>query len=528
MSSDYNQFILKAYDDSVNNILYAKKKSDLEDALWSPFYELGARCKKQCGENLNILLLNAPCNGFGDLIFALKLSRYLVEWYGATVTLATTFEKGLLNLGADPKYVVGLVGGKSSQCRRFKYLSFNKTLPKQDLILVAPIQIDFDHSLKDVQHLVPYANELNTFSFSEYNDEMDKNFTFNTGIGCVKGVCRDGLLLTKVRKMESKPKGLKNPFALIYVATSLDDVDRCILSFVEMISKKYYKKHKKLDVVCPPWFANEDLDDKLEKKVSKYYPNIKIVTKDEDPIWVTEGDELDNTLTFRCDILPVPNEEMLRLMVKSVDDILLTGDQSITDAFSCCPKKNIFYQIAPWKEDLGKQLAKEMPNVYLKSVKTSCGTIKAINYKGNYEKFVKKWDFRTRAKPKLDAIMISTIAIKSDSDYANLADIINNTKTLASIKKQVKILKDDDSEKSSSKRSGKKSRHRRSGKQYKPCKSHQYRDPVTNRCRNKTSDKKPSSKRSGKKSRRRRSGKQCQYGVKKDGNCKKKPGPKKK
>lgn len=528
MTSSYNKFILKAYDDAVNNILSAKNKSDLEESLWSPFYELGAECKKDCGENINILLINAPCNGFGDLIFALKLSKYLVEWYGANVTLATTFEKGLLNLGADPKYVVGLVGGKSTQCRRFKYLSLNKTLPKQDLILIAPIQIDFDHSLKDVQHLVPYANELNTFSFSEYNDEMDKNFTFNTGIGCVKGVCRDGLLLTKVRKMESKPKGLKNPFALIYVASSLDDVDRCILSFVEMISKKYYNKHEKLDIVCPPWFAKEDLDDKLEKKVSKYYPNIKIVTKDEDHIWVTEGDELDNTLTFRCDILPVPNEEMLRLMVKSVDDILLTGDQSITDAFSCCPKKNIFYQIAPWKEDLGKQLAKEMPNVYLKSVKTSCGTIKAINYKGNYEKFVKKWDFRTRAKPKLDAIMISTIAIQSDNDYADLADIISNNKTLASIKKQIRILKDDDSEKTSSNRSGKK---------YKPCKSHQYRDPVTNRCRNKDSEKKSRRRRSGKKSRRRRSGKksrrrrsgkQCKYGVKKDGNCKKKPGPKKK
>jgi hypothetical protein len=92
-------------------------------------------------------------------------------------------------------------------------------------------------------------------------------------------------------------------------------------------------------------------------------------------------------------------------MENSVEDILVTGDQSITDALSCCSSKNIFYQIARWKRMFGKGLSKYMPNQYLKSYKTSCGTLKAVKYKSNYKKFVKEWDFRTLAKPKMDAII---------------------------------------------------------------------------------------------------------------------------
>jgi hypothetical protein len=470
----------RLYEEAIDNIMATRKIEKLDNALWEPYHNAKAKCSKSIARGIKILLLNAPCNGFGDLIFALKLSKYLVEWYGAQVTLATTFEKGLLNLGADPKYVVGLVGGNRSQCRRFAMLKLNKSVPKQDLILVAPIQIDFGPSISDVKKIIPYANRWNTFSFSEYNDSINKNFTFNTGVGGD----RDGVLLTKPTKTRGKPKGLKNPYAVIYVAGSLSSVEKCIVSFVEMIAKKYYKKHRKLDVVIPPWFVKENVDKQLRSKVAKYYPNISIVQKDKPPIEISEGYDDDNTLTFRCDILPVPNNLMMQLMSNSINDILLTGDQSITDALSCCSKKNIFYQIAPWKSDLAKNLAKEMPNTYLKKVSTSCGTLKAISYKSNYSKFVKKWDFRHRARGKLDAIVLSVLAINRDDGIAALADVVATTKTLARIKRKVEDYEE-----------------------YSP-------SPV-------------------KKSRRRRSKKslskkKCSYGRKKDGNCKKKPGPKKK
>lgn len=425
----------RLYQETVNNIMSSITFNEIDDSLWESYYDTGSKCSRVCGKGMKILLLNAPCNGFGDLIFALKLSDYLKKWYGASVTLATTFEKGLLNLGADPKYVVGLVGGNRTQCRRFARLKLNREIPEQDLIFVAPIQIDFAPDIKDVKKIIPYANIWNTFSFSEYNDSIDKNFTFNTGVG----KDRDGVLLTKPSNTRGKPKGLRNPYAVVYVAASLDGLTKCIMSFVEMVAKKYHKKHKKFDIVIPPWFVKEDMDRQIKLKVSKYYPNILIVQKDKNPIVISEGDKNDNILTFRCDILPVPNKMMMRLMSNSVDDILLTGDQSITDALSCCYRKNIFYQIAPWKSDLAKNLAKDMPNVNLKKVSTSCGSLKAISYKSNYAKFVKNWDFRNRARDKLDAIVLSVNAIKKSPVIAELAHIVTTSKTVQSLKKKIRM-----------------------------------------------------------------------------------------
>jgi len=298
----------KLYEETIDNIMSSRSLNKLTNALWEPYYANNSTCSKACAKGIKILILNAPCNGFGDLIFALKLSNYLKQWYGASVIIATTFEKGLLSLGSDPKYVVGLSGGKRNQCRRFATLKLNKNIPEQDLIFVAPIQLDFTPNINDVKKIIPYANIWNTFTFSEYNDKINKNFTFNTGVGKE----RDGILLTKPFKTKGKPKGLKNPYAVIYVANSLDGLIKCIMSFVEMIAKKYHKKHKKLDVIIPAWFAQEDMDSQLKKKVSKYYPNIITVQKDKDDIIISEGYVDDNTLTFRCDILPVPNKLMMR------------------------------------------------------------------------------------------------------------------------------------------------------------------------------------------------------------------------
>lgn len=425
----------RLYQETINNIMSSRTFNQIDDSLWESYYNTGSKCSRVCGKEMKILLLNAPCNGFGDLIFALKLSNYLKQWYGASVTIATTFEKGLLNLGADPKYVVGLVGGTRTQCRRFARLRLNREITEQDLIFVAPIQIDFSPDIKDVKKIIPYANIWNTFSFSEYNDSIDKNFTFNTGVG----KDRDGVLLTKPSKTRGKPKGLRNPYAVVYVAASLDGLTKCIMSFIEMVAKKYHKKHKKFDIVIPPWFVKEDMDRQIKLKVSKYYPNILIVQKDKNPIVISEGEKSDNILTFRCDILPVPNKMMMNLMSNSVDDILLTGDQSITDALSCCYRKNIFYQIAPWKSDLAKNLAKDMPNVNLKKVSTSCGSLKAISYKSNYAKFVKNWDFRHRARNKLDAIVLSINAIKKSPVIAELAHIVTTSKNIKSLKKKIRM-----------------------------------------------------------------------------------------
>jgi hypothetical protein len=428
------------YEETIDNILSLKDKDKkkLKNSFWKPYFDEDIRLNKsQYTRNLRILILNAPCNGFGDLIFALKLSNYLKEWYDSHVTIATTLESGLLNLGADPQYVVGLVTGSKKQCRRFNRLTLNKEIPKQDLIFVAPVQMDFDHSITDVKKLIPYATEFNTFSFSEYNDSLRKNFTFNTGIG----KNRDGIFLT-TNTTGNKLLSLPNPYSLIYVAETIDGVDKCMMAFIELISIKYHKIHRRLDVVVPSWF-DEHFEDILYnnkfKNIIKFYPNIRIATKD-NGLHIIRSDVSGNILTFRSNILPVENKVMMDLMSNSINDILLTGDQSITDALSCCSTKNIFYQIAPWKKDFAKNLATYMPNIFLKSVKTSCGTLKALKYKSNYSNFVKNNDFRLIGKTKLDAILLSSISMKHNADISDLVSLVNKTPNIKILKSKIRKM----------------------------------------------------------------------------------------
>ena len=42
-------------------------------------------CSKKKIKNINILLLNTPCEGFGDIIFATKIAKYIRNWYNCNV-----------------------------------------------------------------------------------------------------------------------------------------------------------------------------------------------------------------------------------------------------------------------------------------------------------------------------------------------------------------------------------------------------------------------------------------------------------
>tara|TARA_A100001011_G_scaffold394642_1_gene487556 strand:+ start:24789 stop:26030 length:1242 start_codon:yes stop_codon:yes gene_type:complete len=376
-------------------------------------------------KKLNILLLNTPCNGFGDLIFAVKLFSYLKEYYkNCNLKIATTFSEGLQKLGFSNKNIIKLDSGKRKQCRKFKNLKL-KTSEHFDLILVAPLSFDFTPDINDVKKIIPYANWWNTYFFSEYNDAINKGFYFNTGIG----KNRDGLFLIKPPVLK-KPK-INKPFALVYVAESIPNVERCIISFTSMVAKK--NKFKKFIIIVPPWFSKLRIDKRIIKHVAKFYPHISIQDSKKERHITKDHNNSDPHLIFRCDILPVSNVEMLSLMKYSVRDILLTGDQSITDCLSCCSSKNIFYQIAEWKIDFAKELAKLMPNKYLSSVKTSCGTLDAISYKSNYNRFVKNWNFKKLGKPKLNAV-IKAASLLKNPDVKELYDLIHKSRSIQSFK----------------------------------------------------------------------------------------------
>lgn len=428
----------------LQRILQTKNKLELKNVLWKSVQEKGLVCTPSCGKNINICILNAPCNGFGDLIFALKLSGYLQTWYSAKVTIVTTLEKSLLSLGADPSYVIGLVSQnpnvKNLQCRRFSLLKLSREIPPQDLILVAPMQIDFDPNFSDVKKLLPFATPTNTFTFSEYNDSTRKKFDFHTGIG----TNRDGIFLTEIKWANNdltKLPRMTNPYAMVYVAESLFNVNGCISSFVNYIAKKYRKKYPNLDIIVPPWYQ----PDKKIQPARQFYGTISIIRSDKKTEVLYQDSKNSNQLTFRADIFPVPNDIMIVLMRNSLPDILLTGDQSISDALSCCSNKNIFYQIAPWKQDFGKKLAELLPNPHLSSPKTSCGSLNALGYTSNYKKFLQSWNFEKLGKPKLDAIVSSVYYVKTDPYIQAISELISTVPKLASVQKIVREILNKDS-----------------------------------------------------------------------------------
>jgi len=179
-----------------------------------------------------------------------------------------------------------------------------------------------------------------------------------------------------------------------------------------MIGKKYSKVHPFFQVVVPPWIAqslseSSNFKYNFKKIIKDYYPNVWIVNNEGQDSFI-EG--TGNSLIIRGDILPKPRPIFISLINDSVEDVLVTGDQSITDGLSCCSdKKKIWYQIAPWKQDLATELAKAIPDANLKTFKTSCGAMKGIHKSIDYTKLIKKYDFRILGRKRMDALINFTL-----------------------------------------------------------------------------------------------------------------------
>jgi hypothetical protein len=401
-------------------------------------------------ENISILIICAPCNGFGDVVFGFKLFKYLKEWYtGVNVHIVTTKSDNFKTLGVTENiFSFGYI--KQAQCRRLKKLTMPKELKDNiyDLLFVAPLVADSEILPGDIKAMFPYSTQWNTYFFSEYNDTLRKPFDFATGIGSG----RDGLFFTSLDEIAQRDQRLPDPYALVYLNDQCYDSVKCILSFLGMICKKYRKKYPKLDIVAPGWLV-EELCNSFEDieefaAIQESYPKIIIRGKNDSCNKIINGDGDSgssnkilnggsNILTFRGDIYPVPNKEMMGLIINSVEDILITGDQSLTDVLSCCAEKSIWYQICSWKENLSDNLTELLPQKYFSSVKTSCGTIEGITFKAKFSRFVHTWDFRVLGKKKMDRIMEF---ISHKDEIEDVLKIVDKSRSLKSMKNKLERL----------------------------------------------------------------------------------------
>ena len=145
-------------------------------------------------------------------------------------------------------------------------------------------------------------------------------------------------------------------------------------------------------------------------------------------------------IIFRGDILPQKREIFISLMKDSLPDILVTGDQSITDVFSCCKRKQVWYQIAPWKKEFSEELAKHLPNQYYETFKTSCGTLKSIKQDTDWKQFMKQYDFRVHGKKRMDAVLLSVYHMKLEPVLQKLIPIIEKSRYVETAQEKINQL----------------------------------------------------------------------------------------
>ena len=228
-----------------------------------------------------------------------------------------------------------------------------------------------------------------------------------------------------LRQLEQIARPELGAYALVYVA--FDDEDRlwrpCALRFLRMLAAKY--AGRPFQVVMHPTLVKKLRPARLATLFAGHFDRV---------VFVARGERAEPaagaTLYVRADVLPVANRTMLALMRHSVRDILITGDQSLTDVLGCCPSKNVFYQIMPWKEHLAQQLARLMPNPNLRSRRTACGSMGALAYSSAYARFVRAHAFHVRARAKLDAIVAQAHAAKTDADVRAFMRAVTSSRTL--------------------------------------------------------------------------------------------------
>jgi hypothetical protein len=382
-------------------------KIDLYQAPRNAIYELHKNpcTDRSCNRSLNVAVIAAPCHGLGDVIFATKFARYLKygltprsQPYSRRVSIITPTAKMFEQLGVKDIKIVPLSSG-NAQCRRLRHYKRPANLGTLDLIFIAPLMRDFDIQYPDVHGFLKESTPFNTIILSEYQDDPERGFDFATGVGDdYSGLLFDG------SKPSPKLKAIgTTPYAVAYLTQDVG-IQGCLSNFVKMIVSKYHKKYSNLQVVMPEWGVKKLSHNRVFKQfVKKYYPNLIVKTKNDEK-QLLSSDKNTQTLTLRGDIFSLSRPDMLSLIKHSIPDILVTGDQSITDVIDCCQRKNIWYQTVPWKRDLAKALAKELPQRYLSSANTSCGTLKAIRWNSKGTAFKSRHDFRKKAKHELDVI----------------------------------------------------------------------------------------------------------------------------
>jgi len=424
----------------INKILETNSFDNLYDLRLNLF--LNEKIKKIHYDKIKIGLINIPCGGYGDVIKCIKVCDYLKKWYPTLNTkICSTSKQKYRNIGSKHQIIELKHKSKEGECKKFSDLRLDYNM-KFDILLIIPI-INRSFDLNNFKKLIPYANNWNTYVMSEYNDIDNEPYDLPIGIGNNNL----GLFFDYNFKFK-KQRLIKNPYALVYIQPSPEwgvHSRYCFLSYLEMICKKYSKKYKVFEIIIPPWIEedlvyNYPFKKKSKDIISDYFSLCTLKLKEGENILLYSDDKNKNNLILRGDILPQPREKFIDLIVDSIPDVLLTGDESLVDALTCCKDKTIWYQIAPWKQNLAYNLYLETGNKNYSTFKTTCGTIKGFRFKNDVDNLIKNNDFRIKGKEKFDALLIFNHYMMKDKDFKGLLNTIDKSRYLDTLKKKIKNM----------------------------------------------------------------------------------------
>ena len=412
-------------------------------------YDVPFKCSGKMESDLKIALFCNPCYGFGDIIFCMKIYNYIKEWYNIEPTLFTTKPKPFIDNDVKKIYGVKVPGKKYSECDDIKNMKiynlndkgeiYRRVKPSEtyDLIFVTPwIGTDYEPKHSSMKVLFPYANRFNTFLFSEYNAPEPHKYDFPTGIG--RGLY--GMLITDW--LITGERIVDNPYLMVHVTDDhRSNVIRCFSKFIKLMCGKYYKKHPQLDVILPSHVLDHtDGIKQLIKYIKQkgYYDEVEIITKKTQPQSELEGKRV---LRFRTELTPMPYKKYVSMFNYCLPDVLITGDQSVTDIISCCKDYNIYYQIMPWKQNLANNLSKitSAQHDYLRKLRDSCGLQKMSERKKlNLRRIEEEFDFRKLGKKKLDGIVNNARLLTTDKSFKKYVDVVLHSKKRKSVIEKLK------------------------------------------------------------------------------------------
>jgi hypothetical protein len=405
---------------------------------------LGKRVSKEIS-SLNVGFVVDSCFGFGDVIFTYKLFTYFKKWYNITPMIFTTKPKlftqfvpkgqlKLLGVPGEPleercDYRIGsMVAYEFEQGRRKRY----KSKKPFDCMFITPwVGNNNLVNHEAIKNIFPETSKFNTFVFSAYNrvKEGEKSlFDFEMGLGDDSL----GLLYTKWGK-ECGKRPIKNPYIISYVA-DIEEVNglKCFEKFIKTVVSKYHDIHDKLEILVPESLTEDGRLDSLLRYIEREYSYDNIIISRSPKETKSAQRKRGSYLLFRTDVKNVPYLKYLNYICNALPDILVTGNQSVSDILSCCPDFNIFYQIMPWEKNFAKELSKLTGVEDLGVVSKSCGHNEETSLKG----ISKSNDFEKKGKKYMDAVLGSVLGIKTSEFLGKFVESASRSRKVNTLLKK--------------------------------------------------------------------------------------------